>query len=152
MFSCTHTAYTPYAQYLSRKGADLEAEDPQARLPLHHAAASVKGQGAVEALRYLIQHTTWISAPDAHDDTPLHLAARCVEEWIGSRTLGWGVCKQLCQLHLQVKPRMLAASTSIQMMQQPKHPSMQPARSRHDTTRSPLPNGLLPTLLFYVWP
>jgi len=60
-------------QYLSRKGADLEAEDPQARLPLHHAAASAKG---VEALRYLTQHTTWLSAPDANDDTPLHLAAR----------------------------------------------------------------------------
>lgn len=60
-------------QYLSRKGADLEAEDPQARLPLHHAAAAGKG---VEALRYLIQHSTWLSAPDAADDTPLHLAAR----------------------------------------------------------------------------
>jgi hypothetical protein len=62
-------------QYLSRKGADLEAEDPQARLPLHHAAAAGKG---VEALRYLIQHSTWLSAPDAADDTPLHLAARYV--------------------------------------------------------------------------
>lgn len=61
-------------QYLSRKGADLEAEDPSARLPLHHAAASGKG---VEALRYLIQHATWLNAPDGADDTPLHLAARC---------------------------------------------------------------------------
>lgn len=60
-------------QYLSRKGADLEAEDPSARLPLHHAAAAGKG---VEALRYLIQLATWLNAPDGADDTPLHLAAR----------------------------------------------------------------------------
>jgi hypothetical protein len=51
----------------------LEAEDPQARLPLHHAAAGAK---SVEALRYLIQHTTWLNAQDAAEDTALHLAAR----------------------------------------------------------------------------
>lgn len=61
------------SQFLLRKGADLDAEDPNARLPLHHAAASGKG---VEALRYLIQHATWLNAQDGADDTPLHLAAR----------------------------------------------------------------------------
>lgn len=45
-------------------------------MPLHHAAAAAAAGAGVEALRYLIQHTTWLSAPDAADDTPLHLAAR----------------------------------------------------------------------------
>lgn len=59
-------------QYLATKGADLEAEDPQARLPLHYAAIG----RSVEVLRFLIKNCTWLNAADAADDTALHLVAR----------------------------------------------------------------------------
>lgn len=75
--SCTHMLLH-MTQYLAAKGADLEAEDAQARLPLHHAAAN---EASIEALRYLVKHSTWLDAPDASDNTPLHLAARCALQW-----------------------------------------------------------------------
>jgi ankyrin repeat protein len=37
-FAAAH-GHLDVLQYLATKGADVEAEDPQARMPLHHAGA-----------------------------------------------------------------------------------------------------------------